>query len=350
MVKKQFDYDKKRKEVDDFNSKSRYKKRGIAITPLKFGIAFTFSTLNQGSAIVHLYRDGTVLISHGGTEMGQGINTKMAQIAATVLNIPISVIHIEETSTDKCANTSPTAASSGSDLNGHAVRDACMVLKGRLAPYIAKGLGFADAVTAAWSDRIDMSARGFYAMKEVKFDWETARGVPFQYYTYGACASEVEIDTLTGDHQILRSDLIYDTGDPLNTGIDIGQIEGGFLQGVGWLTIEEYLKGNEYNKWIPPGKIQTTGPGRYKIPSFNDIPIQFNVGFLPHSENHVGVYSSKAIGEPPFLLAQAVGFAIIDAIKAARKDSGESDHMTIEFPLTASRIRTLAATKIDKKQ
>jgi len=348
-ITKRFDYQKYRKEVDEYNRVNKFKKRGLAMTPLKFGIAFTFGSLNQAGSLVHIYKDGTVLVSHAGVEMGQGLHTKMCQVAATALGVPIDLVHIDETSTDKVANTSATAASSGADLNGHAIYNACQQINMRLNKYRTPERTWVEAVRAAWADKVDLSAHGFYAMPNVGFDFVKKTGIPFQYYVYGASASIVEIDCLTGDHQVLRSDIVFDAGDPLNPGIDLGQVEGGFLQGYGWITMEEFVYGdNDTNKWVKPGHVHTNGPGYYKIPGWNDVPIQFNVGLLPHSGNPLGVYSSKAIGEPPLLLANSVGMAILDAIRSSRKDHGVTEGLKYDFPLTSDRIRMLSAPRINK--
>ena len=351
-IKKQFDFDKQKEEVAKFNQEHKYRKRGVCMTPLKFGIAFTFSSLNQGNCLVHIYKDGSVLISHGGTEMGQGLHTKMCQICAQVLDIPVELVRIDETSTDKCANTSATAASSGSDLNGHAVYNAAIQLKQRLAPFRTdKSKKWPDVCMEAYLAKTDLSAHGYYCMQDVCWNWETGLGKPFQYYVYGAAGSLVEIDLLTGDHQVIRSDVLFDVGESLNKGIDVGQVEGAFMQGYGWLTMEEFMKGNyEENRWIKPGKVHTNGPGFYKVPGFNDIPQQFNVGFLKDSMNSIGVFSSKAIGEPPFLLANSIAFALIDAIRAARKENGLSTYFQYDFPLSAPRIRELCGVKLSQEK
>jgi xanthine dehydrogenase/oxidase len=348
-VDSKFNLAKQKEECAKFNAEHKYRKRGVCMTPLKFGIAFTFSPLNQGNCLLHIYKDGSVLISHGGTEMGQGLHTKMCQIAAQVLEIPVELVRIDETSTDKCANTSPTAASSGSDLNGHAVYDAAIQLKARLAPFRTPGKPWPQVCVDAYLAKTDLSAHGYYNMKDVCWDWEKGVGKPFQYYVYGASGSVVEIDTLTGDHQVIRSDVLFDVGESLNKGIDVGQVEGAFIQGYGWLTMEEYLKGNfEENRWIKPGKIHTNGPGYYKIPGFNDIPHEFNVGFLKDSMNSIGIFSSKAIGEPPFLLANSIAFAIVDAVRAARKENGLPTFFQYDFPMSAPRIKELCGAKISK--
>ncbi|KAH0790409.1 xanthine dehydrogenase isoform X2 [Histomonas meleagridis] len=347
FIKDSFNFDKMRKEVDEFNRTHKYKKRGIAQTPLKFGISFTFGALNQGGALVHVYKDGTVLVTHGGVEMGQGLHTKMAQVAAETLRVPIENVRIDETNTSKVANTSPTAASSGADLNGWAVYNACVQINERLNKYRTPNKTFQEAVMDAWRDRVDLSAHGYYSTPGVYYDWDKGVGHPFAYYVYGSAASLVEIDCLTGDHVLLRSDIIYDTGKTINPAIDIGQLEGGFIQGYGLLTMEELIHGdNDKNKWVKPGVLKTNGPGYYKIPGFNDIPVEFNAHLMPGSGNPIGIYSSKAIGEPPLLLAGSCAFAIIDAIRAARKEFGRDQWFPVSFPLTADKIRMLSESDI----
>ncbi|KAH0792538.1 xanthine dehydrogenase-like [Histomonas meleagridis] len=341
------DYWKLKKEVEEFNRNNKYKKRGISINPLKYGISFTFGTLNQGGALVQVYKDGTVLISHAGVEMGQGLHTKVAAVAAKALNIPIQYVRIDETSTAKVANTSPTAASTGTDINGWAVYNACQIINSKLNKYRTPDRTFAQACQAAYLDRVDICAHGFYSTPGVYFDWDKGTGNPFAYFVYGAAASVVEIDTLTGDHVVLRSDLVFDVGESINKAIDIGQIEGAFIQGYGLLTMEEITRGDgKDNKWLKPGVLHTNGPGYYKIPGFNDLPGEFNAHLLPGSRNPTGVYSSKAIGEPPLILAQSVGFAIYEAIRAARRDRGLNEWIPVNFPLTSDRIRVLSEPKI----
>jgi len=350
LVKKNFNWDQKKKEVEEFNKTHHYKKRGICMTPLKFGISFTFGTLNQAGALVHVYKDGSVLVSHAGTEMGQGLHTKMLQVAAQTLNVPLEKCRIDETATDKVANTSATAASSGADLNGQAIYNACIQIKARMEKYRI-GRTWEQACMAAYMDKCDMCAHGFYATPDVGYNFDTGVGIPFAYYVYGAAASLVEIDCLTGDHQVLRSDVMYDIGDSLNPAIDIGQLEGAFVQGYGYLTMEEKVIGdNEENKWVKPGVNRTNGPGNYKIPGYNDIPMEFHVGLLPNSHNAHGVYSSKAVGEPPLILANSVAFALVDAIRAARRQNGVQEWFPIRFTMTADSIRVLCATKLDKEQ
>ncbi|XP_062084036.1 xanthine dehydrogenase 1-like [Humulus lupulus] len=330
-----------RKEVDQFNSQNRWKKRGISMVPTKFGISFTLKLMNQAGALVHVYTDGTVLVTHGGVEMGQGLHTKIAQIAASAFNIPLSSVFISETSTDKVPNSSPTAASASSDIYGAAVLDACEQIKARMEPMAAQNnfSSFAELASACYVARIDLSAHGFYITPDIHFDWVTGKGNPFRYFTYGAAFSEVEIDTLTGDFHTRVTNIILDLGYSLNPAIDVGQIEGAFIQGLGWVALEELKWGDPAHKWIPQGHLYTCGPGSYKIPSLNDVPFKFNVSLLKGHPNVKAIHSSKAVGEPPFFLASAVFFAIKDAIRAARAEVGNSDWFPLDNPATPERIR-----------
>ncbi|KAF8057662.1 XDH1 [Scenedesmus sp. PABB004] len=334
----------RRAEVDAFNAQHRWRKRGLALTPTKFGIAFTKLTYNQGGALVHVYTDGTVLVTHGGVEMGQGLHTKMAQVAAHELGVPVSCVFIAETATDKVPNASPTAGSASTDLYGMAVLDACRQIKARLEPYRAKaaaeGWSFAQLATAAYVDRVDLSAHGFYATPDV-----TGFGGPrpFNYFVFGAAVSEVELDTLTGDWQLRRSDVVMDIGNPINPAIDIGQIEGGFVQGMGWLCMEEMIWGDKAHPWVRPGHLFTKGPGTYKIPTANDIPVDFRVSLLQGTPNARAVHSSKAIGEPPFHLGAAVFFALKDAVYAARAAAGVTGWFPFDAPATPERLRMACA-------
>ncbi|KAG7306042.1 hypothetical protein JYU34_008617 [Plutella xylostella] len=331
-------------EVENFNKQHRWRKRGIAIVPTKFGIAFTEKFLNQAGALLIVYLDGSVLLSHGGTEMGQGLHTKMAQVASRVLGIDISKIHISETSTDKVPNTSATAASAGSDLNGMAVLQACEKVVARLQPYKEKNPEgkWEDWVNAAFFDRVSLSATGFHATPDIGYNFKENTGKPFNYFTYGAACTEVEIDCLSGDHQVLRTDIVMDLGESLNPAIDIGQIEGGFMQGYGLFTIEELI-------YSPTGTLYSRGPGAYKIPGFGDIPQEFNVSLLKGAPNPRAVYSSKAVGEPPLFLASSAYFAIVEAIRAARADAGVPLDFQLEAPATAARIRMACEDDITKK-
>ena len=314
------------------------------MVPTMFGIAFTALHLNQSGALVHIYADGSVLISHGGTEMGQGLHTKMIQVAATALRIPFEKIHISETATDKVPNSSATAASAGSDLNGEAVLRACNILYERLAPYREKHPDneWDFWVNKAYFDRVSLSASGFYATPNIGYDFASNSGHPFNYYTYGAACSEVEIDCLTGDHQVIRTDIVMDLGSSINPAIDIGQIEGGFMQGYGLFTMEEMI-------YSPNGQIYSKGPGMYKIPGFADIPGEFNVSLLTGAPNPRAVYSSKAVGEPPLFLASSIFFAIKKAIEEARKEEKLEGNFNLVSPATSSRIRMACMDRFTKK-
>ena len=287
-------YKEQRQDIEQFNAKNLYKKRGLAIIPTKFGIAFKQTFFNQAGALVHVYTDGSVLVSHGGVEMGQGLHSKMIQIAANTLKVSPNNIFISETATDKVANTPPTAASVSSDTNGMAVYNACKEIYDRLEPFRAQNPdgNLANWATAAHFNRVCLSASGFYKTPDLNYDWNTNTGRIVSYFTSGVAVSSVELDVLTGDSVILRSDIIMDIGKSLNYAIDIGQIEGGFIQGVGWCTLEELLV-------IPSnGSLFTRGPGNYKIPSFHTIPVEFNVKILRDKtyKNLKTIKSSKGIG------------------------------------------------------
>ncbi|KXZ53315.1 hypothetical protein GPECTOR_7g1209 [Gonium pectorale] len=331
------DFEARQKAVAEFNAANRWRKRGLAATPTKFGISFTTKFLNQAGALVHVYLDGTVLVTHGGVEMGQGLHTKMAQVAAQALNVPLSKVFISETSTDKVPNASPTAASASSDMYGAAVLDACRQLAERLAPYRAKlpGGTWKEVVNAAYLDRVDLSAHGFYITPDITGFGGTR---PFNYFCFGAGVSEVELDTLTGDMQVLRSDLVMDVGNPINPAIDIGQVEGGFVQGMGWLVLEELMWGDKQHPWVRPGHLFTKGPGTYKIPSVNDIPVDFRVQLLADAPN--------AVGEPPFHLGASVFFALKEAVYAARAASGRPGYFVLDAPATPERLRLLCADEL----
>lgn len=331
------EYVKRQEEVRAFNKNNRWKKRGISIIPTKFGMSFTVKALNQAGALVHVYTDGTVLVTHGGTEMGQGLHTKMAQIAAKAFGIPLSDVHIADTSTDKVANTSPTAASVSSDMNGMAVLNACEMIAERLAPYKEKNpkASFKEIALIAHMDRINLTANGFYKTPDVGYVFKPeglGEGTPFNYFNFGASCSEVEIDVLTGDYHIIRTDILMDVGDSLNPAIDIGQIEGAFIQGVGWCTMEELV-------FLGNGVLFTRGPSTYKIPGFNDVPLDFRVSLLSDAPNPRAIHSSKGVGEPPLFLSASVFFAIRDAIKGARESAGKTEPLTLYSPATCERIR-----------
>lgn len=322
-------------EVVAFNTANPHRKRGIACTPVKFGISFNFTAFNQAGALVHVYKDGSVLINHGGTEMGQGLHTKMRQVAATALGLPLSAIRLAPTRTDKVPNTSATAASSGSDLNGGAVKDACEQILERLAVVAADRLGtspaqvqFADGtvrgggqslpwpelVRAAYLQRVQLFAAGYYRTEGLHWDASAMQGEPFKYFAYGAAVSEVEVDGFTGAYRVLRTDIVHDVGDSLSPLVDLGQIEGGFLQGVGWLTLEDL-------RWDTSdgdgrGRVTTSAASTYKLPSFSELPEQFHVHLLDRATEDGAVYGSKAVGEPPLMLAFSVREALRQAVAA----------------------------------
>lgn len=323
------DYHHRRREIEAFNRTSPILKKGLAITPVKFGISFTATFLNQAGALIHIYTDGSIHLNHGGTEMGQGLNTKVAQIVAQEFQVDIDRIQITATNTDKVPNTSPTAASSGTDLNGKAAQNAAQNIKQRLIDFAAghykvtpeevtfkngmviirdEIITFEAFVQQAYFNQVSLSSTGFYRTPKIHYDHEKARGRPFYYYAYGASCSEVIVDTLTGEYKILRVDILHDVGASLNPAIDIGQIEGGFVQGAGWLTTEELV-------WNHDGRLMTNGPASYKIPAIADMPIDFRTHLLENRSNPEDtVFHSKAVGEPPFMLGMSVWSALKDAI------------------------------------
>uniref|UniRef100_A0A8D2KYG3 FAD-binding PCMH-type domain-containing protein n=1 Tax=Varanus komodoensis TaxID=61221 RepID=A0A8D2KYG3_VARKO len=324
----------RKKNVEEFNTHNYWRKKGIAIIPLKYSIGFEPMFLNQAAALVHIYLDGHVLVAHGGVELGQGIHTKIIQIASRELRIPASYIFICETSTVTVPNTRPTAASIGTDINGMAVKDACETLMKRLKDIMDKNPEgtWKDWVKQAFRQSISLSATGFFRGYDTNMDWEKGEGRPFEYFVYGAACSEVEIDCLTGDHKNIRTDIIMDVGCSINPAIDIGQIEGAFVQGLGLYTMEVL-------KYSPEGALLTCGPNQYKIPAVCDVPEQFSVSLLSSSENSSAIYSSKAIGEPAVFLGCSVFFAIKDAIVAARKERGFTGIFTLNSPATPEHIR-----------
>jgi len=344
-VKKNADFESRQKEIAAFNAKNRWRKRGMTLIPTKFGISFTTKFLNQAGALIHIYTDGTVLCTHGGVEMGQGLHTKIAQIVAHDLGIPLSSVYIAETATDKVPNASPTAASASSDMYGGAATDACRQLNERLKPYREKlaGKPFAEMVMAAHLDRVDLSAHGFYSTPDITgFGGDR----PFNYFTHGAAATEVELDVLTGDFQIRRTDICMDLGASLNPAIDIGQVEGGFVQGMGWTCLEELVWGDSDHKWVrPAGSLFTRGPGTYKIPATNSIPVDFRVSLLRDAPNFRTpmAHSSKAVGEPPFFLGASTFFALKEAVYAARASAGHTGFFQLDSPATPERLRMACA-------
>ncbi len=330
------EYRRRRKEIEAFNAGSPILKRGIALTPVKFGISFTLSWLNQAGALVHVYSDGSIMLNHGGTEMGQGLFMKVAQVVAEEFGVGIERVKITSTRTDKVPNTAPTAASAGSDLNGMAARNAARAIKERLADFAAELFGveparvrfrngqvfvgdfslpFSELTKKAVLARVSLSATGFYRTPDITWDRAAATGNPFFYFAYGACCSEVEIDSLTGENRVRRVDILHDVGRSLNPALDIGQIEGGFVQGLGWLTTEELVYDRE-------GRLRTHAPSTYKIPVASDIPEDFRVALWDGANQRDTIYASKAVGEPPVMLAIAAFCALADACEATAKGAG----------------------------
>ncbi|CAL5874751.1 uncharacterized protein PFLUO_LOCUS9052 [Penicillium psychrofluorescens] len=344
QVLEESNYMERRKAVEEYNKQHKWSKRGMAIVPTKFGISFTALFLNQAGALVHIYHDGSVLVAHGGVEMGQGLHTKMTMIAAEALQIPQEDVYISETATNTVANTSSTAASASSDLNGYAIFNACEQINERLKPYREKfpGAPMSKLAHAAYFDRVNLSANGYYRTPDIGYVWGENSGQMFFYFTQGVTASEVQIDTLTGDWTPLRSDIKMDVGRTINPSIDYGQIEGAYVQGQGLFTTEESL-------WHrASGQIFTRGPGNYKIPGFRDIPQIFNVSLLKDVEweNLRTIQRSRGIGEPPLFMGSAVFFAIRDALKHARKEWGVTDVLSLVSPATPERIRVSCADPI----
>ncbi len=325
-------YQARVEEIRSFNRDNSLLKRGIALTPVKFGISFTATHLNQAGALVHVYTDGTVHLNHGGTEMGQGLFIKVAQVVAEEFQIDIERIKITASDTSKVPNASATAASSGSDLNGMAAQAAARKIRLRLTEFAAahfsvsesdvqflnnvvrvgsETLPFAELVQLAWFGRVPLTATGYYRTPKINYDRKTFSGRPFFYFAYGAAVTEVIIDTLTGENRMLRVDILHDCGDSLNPAVDMGQIEGGFIQGAGWLTTEEL-------SWNDKGELQTHAPSTYKIPTSSDLPVDFRVQMLTDSPNREAtIYRSKAVGEPPLMLALSVISALRDAVQQA---------------------------------
>jgi xanthine dehydrogenase large subunit len=322
------DYRERRNSIAAFNRTSRFLKRGLALTPVKFGISFTTSFLNQAGALVHVYQDGSVHLNHGGTEMGQGLFVKVAQVVAEEFGIDLDHVRITPTTTAKVPNTSATAASSGSDLNGMAARAAARTIKARLIAFASdkwdvpadlitfrdnqvllgnQSIAFPDLIREAYLGRISLSSTGFYRTPDIHWDAKKATGRPFYYFAYGAACSEVVIDTLTGELKVERVDILHDVGHSLNPAIDIGQIEGGFVQGMGWLTSEELVFDDQ-------GRLLTHAPSTYKIPCASDVPADFRVALFDGVNREDTIYRSKAVGEPPLMLAISVFAAIADAI------------------------------------
>jgi len=349
QLRAQAKYDERRLEVQSFNEKHTHRKRGFSLVPLKFGISFTATMLNQGGALLNIYQDGSVGVNHGGVEMGQGLNTKMAQVAADGLGISVEKIRVTATDTQKVPTASATAASSGADINGAAINNACQQMRARLSVVAANMMGakpeqikfsqdkawageqsvaWKDLILQAWLDRVGLSVSGFYMTPDIAYDFQTLKGRAFYYFCYGAAVSEVEIDTLTGEWWLNGVDILHDAGRSINPAIDKGQIEGGYVQGMGWLTMEECI-------WSPKGKLLTHGPSTYKIPVAGDIPEHFNVALFDGSNVKPTPFNSKAVGEPPLMLALSTYFAIRDAVSATQSHRVP---LQMSAPATPERI------------
>ncbi len=344
---KSSDYAARKAAIKKWNAENSVIKKGIAFSPVKFGISFTLTHLNQAGALVHVYQDGSVHLNHGGTEMGQGLFQKVAQVAASRFGIPLEMVKITATDTAKVPNTSATAASSGSDLNGMAVKAACDTIRDRMADYLAErhqadpstvnfsdghvSVGaerytFAEAAALAYQGRISLSATGFYKTPKIEWDRIAGRGRPFFYFAYGASVTEVAVDTLTGENRILRTDIMHDAGASLNPALDIGQVEGGYVQGAGWLTTEELV-------WDGKGNLRTHAPSTYKIPACSDRPDIFNVALWDGENREDTIYRSKAVGEPPFMLGISAWLALSNAVAAC----GDS-YPALNAPATAEEV------------
>ena len=350
----------RRAEVEAWNRTHPHMKRGLAVTPVKFGISFTLSQNNQAGAYVVIYTDGSVQVNHGGTEMGQGLHTKMLGVVMRELGLPAENIRLMTTSTDKVPNTSATAASSGADLNGAAVAAACVTLRERLAGVAGELLGiapdrvefvhgcasergnqnnkvpFGKVCGHAHLTRVSLSAAGYYRTPGIKWDWTTSTGHPFHYFACGAAVAEVEVDGFNGMHRVRRVDIVHDVGDSLNPSVDRGQIEGGFVQGLGWLTREEL-------KWDKAGRLLTHSASTYQIPAFSDAPVEFNVTLLANAKQANTIHGSKAVGEPPLMLAFSVREAIRDAVAAFGPAGGE---VRLASPATGEAIFTAIEARV----
>ncbi len=341
------DYKARRAAVAEWNASNPILKKGIALTPVKFGISFTLTHLNQAGALVHVYQDGSIHMNHGGTEMGQGLFQKVAQVAAARFGVDVSAVKITATDTGKVPNTSATAASSGSDLNGMAVKAACDEIRERMTAHLAHEhqcepdevqfadgrvrvggaeYSFAEAAMACYSARISLSATGFYKTPRITWDRIKGEGRPFFYFAYGAAVTEVVLDTLTGENRILRCDILHDAGASLNPALDIGQIEGGYVQGAGWLTTEELV-------WDKQGRLRTHAPSTYKIPACSDRPVIFNVSLWQTENREDTIYRSKAVGEPPFMHGISALLALSDAVASCG-----TDYPALDAPATPERL------------
>ncbi|TMV09964.1 xanthine dehydrogenase molybdopterin binding subunit [Ruegeria sediminis] len=341
------DYAARKAAIEKWNAGNRVIKKGIAFSPVKFGISFTLTHLNQAGALVHVYQDGSVHLNHGGTEMGQGLFQKVAQVAASRFGIPPEMIRITATDTAKVPNTSATAASSGSDLNGMAVKAACDTIRDRMAEFLAERhqaeagsvrfadghvevgearYSFAEAAALAYQGRVSLSATGFYKTPKIEWDRIKGHGRPFFYFAYGAAVTEVAVDTLTGENRILRADILHDAGASLNPALDIGQVEGGYVQGAGWLTTEELV-------WDDKGRLRTHAPSTYKIPACSDRPDVFNVALWDAENREDTIYRSKAVGEPPFMLGISAWLALSNAVAACG-----NGYPALNAPATAEEV------------
>ena len=363
------EYEKRREEINAFNAENEFIKRGMALSPVKFGISFTTSLLNQAGALAHIYKDGSVLINHGGTEMGQGLHTKIKDLAADELGLDPEQVKVNATSTAKVPNTSATAASAGADLNGMAVKNALDKLKRRIANSICddfnkestvqskpeeiefkggkvfdssntdRSMDFAESIMKAYLNQVSLSATGYYKTPDIHFDREIGKGQPYYYYAYSMAVTEVEVDTLTGHYTNIRTDILHDVGNSLNTRVDIGQIEGGYIQGVGWCTTEEC-------KWDKNGNLLNYSPDTYKIPNIQDIPKDFRINLLEgHPNGAKTIRRSKAVGEPPLMGALSCWLAIKDAVSAAGNHQIEPD---FSLPAT-NEVILLSLDKIHRK-
>jgi xanthine dehydrogenase molybdopterin-binding subunit B len=369
QIMKSSEYYKRRSEVNDFNATHEFIKKGLACTPVKFGISFTTTFLNQAGALVNVYTDGTILVNHGGTEMGQGLHTKIQQIVAAEFGVRLERVKVSATNTSKIPNTSATAASSGTDLNGAAVKNAIDILKSRIAEEMAKAFSeknpgnptiqnsiifqddiifdsihpdrqmkFEEVMNLMRLRQISLSSTGYYRTPKIGWDKQNGWGTPFYYFSFGICVSEIVLDILTGRHTLVRVDILHDAGKSLNPLIDRGQIEGGFIQGVGWCTTEEI-------KWDDKGRLMTHSPDTYKIPTVQDIPKDFRVELLQGYPNPVAIRQSKTVAEPPFMYGLSTWLAIKDAVSATRNHEIEP-----EFSLPATNeVILLSIEKLKRK-
>ena len=352
-LEEQSSYHTRRQEIERWNAESENAKRGIALTPVKFGISFNKTMLNQAGALVHVYTDGTVMLNHGGTEMGQGLFTKVKQITAEVFGIAPQFIRTTPTHTGKVPNTSATAASSGTDLNGMAAFEAANTIRTRMAEHLAalyqvkaeavifkdsqvhigdETVSFAEAANLCWQGRVSLSSTGYYATPEIHWDPEAGKGRPFYYYAYGAAVTEVVLDIKTGEHRLLKVDILHDAGRSINPALDLGQIEGGYIQGVGWLTLEEVVYGDD-------GRLLSHAPSTYKIPAASDRPLDQEIALYPSQGNlSETIYKSKAVGEPPFMLGMSAFFALCHALSFT-----DASYPALNAPATAERLSMTAA-------